>query len=194
MVTPLAGWIDASRRPKARGALLAVSRVMGAMASLFALAGILWILAVMAAMNIDIFGRYLFNAPLTGTPEFVTVSVSALVFLLLPQTVFEGRLTQVTLLLDIVRRRSPRAAGLIDRLYLLLAAAVYLTLAYYMFPKLTQAWTRGAFVGAEGVFRFPEWPVFAVICAGSAAAALASVVRLFVPLAPDGGETHNDAA
>lgn len=138
----------------------------------------LWILALVLVMNIDIVGRFAFNRPLTGATEFVAVSVSALVFLLLPQTVHADRTTRVTLFHDLIRKASPLAGRVLDRAYLCLGTAVYGALSWWMAPKMVQAWRRDAFVGAEGIFRFPEWPIFLVICVGAALSAASCLSRL----------------
>ena len=168
---------SSSRRGVARRA----ARLLATVVLALGVAGMAWILVLMVVMNVDIVGRYLFNEPLTGAPEFVTGSVSALVFLLLPQTVLAGRVTQVTLFLDLLRARAPSAALALDRFYLVMGAVVYAGLAWWMFPKMLQAQRSGAFVGAEGIFRFPEWPVFAIICLGALIAALSCLARLDDP-------------
>ena len=147
-----------------------------------AVAGMCWVAFLMVVMNVDIFGRYLFNAPLTGTSEFVSVSVSALVFLLLPQTVRSGRMTRVTIVLDLLQDSHSRLVLLLDRSYLVLGAVAYAGLARWMWPRMVQAYERGAFIGSEGVFQLLEWPIYLVICIGCVLAALSALARLQNPM------------
>ena len=170
-----------SRDGSAEGHRGPVVRALDAAVASCAVVGMLWIAVLMLVMNVDIFGRYMLNRPLTGTAEFVQISVSSIVFLLLPHTVRAGRMTQVTLLMDVVRASRPGIALALDRSFLVLGAATYAGLAWWTWPRAVQAYERGSFIGSEGVFRLVEWPVFTLVCVGSALAALSALSRLRRP-------------
>ena len=48
--------------------------------------GSIWILAVMVLINVDVFGRALFNDPVAGVPEMVQLSIVGIVFLQITHT------------------------------------------------------------------------------------------------------------
>ena len=50
----------------------------------------------MVLINIDVFSRYLFNAPVTGVPLVITLSIIAIVFLQLAAALRGGRVTRST--------------------------------------------------------------------------------------------------
>jgi TRAP-type mannitol/chloroaromatic compound transport system permease small subunit len=45
-------------------------------------------------------------------------------------------------------------------------------IAYATWPLLTRSWTNSEFIGVEGVFTFPTWPMRFVVALGAALAAL----------------------
>ena len=77
------------------------------------IAGTLLIVAVMLLVNADVIGRGAFDAPVSGVPEMVSMSIVAIVFLQIAQTFRTGRLTRTELLLGGLQKpqsaRPPRA-------------------------------------------------------------------------------------
>jgi TRAP-type mannitol/chloroaromatic compound transport system permease small subunit len=45
-------------------------------------------------------------------------------------------------------------------------------IAYATWPLLTRAWVDAEFLGVQGVFTFPTWPMRAVVVLGAALAAV----------------------
>ncbi|MFC6487241.1 TRAP transporter small permease [Nitratireductor sp. GCM10026969] len=80
-------------------------------AGLMGLAALL-LLALMAVTGIDVVGRYLFNAPLSGAFELTELLLGTLVFVALPLVSRSGAHVEVDLLVEMLPRRVTRALGL----------------------------------------------------------------------------------
>ena len=68
----------------------AFSAFVGGMNSI----GTVLIFGLVVMINLDVFSRFLFNAPIDGVKELVELSIVAIVFLQLPDAVRAGRLTR----------------------------------------------------------------------------------------------------
>jgi TRAP-type C4-dicarboxylate transport system permease small subunit len=77
---------------------------------LFNVTGTLLIVALMVLIGADVFGRQAFNAPVSGVPELVSLSIVAIVFLQVPQALRSGRFTRSDSVISLVLKRWPRAA------------------------------------------------------------------------------------
>ena len=53
--------------------------------------GTAWIFVLMLAINADVFSRFLFNAPISGVPLVVEMSIIAIVFLQITAALRGGR-------------------------------------------------------------------------------------------------------
>lgn len=129
--------------------------------------GAVWIFALMVAINLDVFGRFLFNAPVAGVPTFVENSIIAIVFLLLIAAVRHGRITRSELFLNILERRSIGAQMFVLTLYNLLGVALMALIFHYALPLFLKAWESKSYAGVEGVFTIPIWPIrlIVLVCA-----------------------------
>ena len=134
--------------------------------------GTAWVFVLLVIINLDIGGRALFNHPLRGVPEIVALSIVGCVFLQLAHTLRVGRLTRSEVLLKVALKRSPRLGHALDGVYHLIGAALCLILLKASYPLFTKAWTQDLYVGAQGDFMAPTWPVKLVILIGCAAAAI----------------------
>jgi len=169
----LPGWFRALRR--------GVDAVTGALN----VAGTLLIVAVMLLVNADVIGRGALDAPISGVPEMVSMSIVAIVFLQIAQTFRMGRLTRTELLLNGLSRRSPRARQGLELVFSLAALALVWQIIAASWPLFLKAWDRGTYEGTIGDFIAPVWPVKAIIVIGCTALlvqlvlhALAALLRL----------------
>lgn len=136
-------------------------------------AGALIVLAMVAIVNVDVFGRWLANAPLSGTLELTEMGVVAVVYLTIAHAVAGKRLTRSDALLGFAERRGAVRFGLRLRLFFNLAGAVvFAIIAQGQFPRVIDAWTGGYFKGNVGIFTAPTWPLEAIILIGATAACL----------------------
>jgi len=135
-------------------------------AGLNSVGGVL-IFGLVIMINLDIFSRFLFNAPIDGVTELVELSIVAIVFLQLADAVRNGRLTRSDGLYSKVREKSPRVGHLLGVFFDLAGAAFFLTLIAGSIPRFIDAWERGYYSGNKGIIVIPVWPVRLIIVIGA---------------------------
>ncbi len=135
-------------------------------------AGTLWVFFLMFLICADITGRTVFNSPIRGVPEIVSMSIVGCVFLQLANTLHVGRITRAEMIIEWLHRRRPSAGAIFQLAFDLLGAAVFAAISYGTFPAFTHAWRIDEFVGVEGDFTAPVWPVKLIIVVGAAATAI----------------------
>ena len=126
------------------------------------------ILVLMVLVGVDVAGRNLFGAPVSGVPEIVTLSIVAIVFLQIPQALRAGRMTQSDGLLKLLAARSTRMANALATLFDLIGIAVVWVIVKATWPIFSRAFERGEFIGAVGDFTAPVWPVKLTLIIGGA--------------------------
>ncbi len=134
--------------------------------------GTVWVFVLLIIINLDIGGRVLFNHPLRGVPEIVAMSIVALVFLQIAHTLRVGRLTRSEVLLGWLLKNKPRLGRALQGIHHLIGAALFAILFWASVPYFTKAWRIGEYVGAEGDFKAPVWPVKLIVLIGCAAAGI----------------------
>lgn len=142
---------------------LVFRRLAGAMNAV----GTLWIVALMLLINADVLGRALFNSPIAGVPEMVSLSIVGIVFLQLAHTAETGRLTRSTSLVDALARR-PRVLAGLEAAYGLCGTAVSAVMTQAGLSLFLNAWNRHEMVGEFGNFQAPLWPVRLIVLVGCA--------------------------
>ena len=152
----------------ARGTPSRVIRLLDGATTVSNVLGTLLIVAIMLLIGADVLARNLFNAPIAGVPELVALSIVAIVFLQVPQTLRADRFTRSTAVLDAIRARAPRVALVMETVFDTAAILLLGALLYASWPLFTQSWVRDTFVGAIGDFTAPLWPVKLIICIGTA--------------------------
>lgn len=140
--------------------------------------GSLLISGLVVLIGADVFSRNAFNAPISGVPEMVTLSIVAIVFLQAPQALKAGRMTRSDALLGVLNNRAPSVAKLLETLYDLLATMVVGAILYSTYPIFIRAWERSEFIGAAGDFTAPVWPVKLMILIGASLLALQFLARI----------------
>lgn len=159
--------------------------------------GSLLIVGITLLICADIVGRSLFDKPVAGVAEMVSLTIVAVVFLQLGHAVRSDGLERTSVMLDIIARRSPRAGEILNAVYYLIAALVFLALLYGSWDKLLDAWNADEHVGVYGLFVAPVWPMRLVVVIGSAAAALQflllSLSRLRAAAQKNNNNNHGSA-
>jgi TRAP-type mannitol/chloroaromatic compound transport system permease small subunit len=135
-------------------------------------AGSALIFAIMLLVVADVLARDLFSRPIDGVAELVAMSIVAIVFLQLGSTLRHGRMSRADLFIDGFRLRRPRAGSALQALFDLCGVAVCAIVGWASWPLLVKAWNGGEYVGIEGVFTAPTWPVKAIVVAGCAVTAI----------------------
>lgn len=149
-------------------------------ALLTALAGLL-LMSMMALTVVDVVGRYLFSAPLTGAYEATEVMLALSIFAGLPLVTARGEHIAVTLVSDhLPRRFGWGLARVID----VVVAAVLAGAAFVLFQRATALSRYG---DTTQFLAIPMGPVAMALAAFTALAAAAAAVRAvsLVVRAPD---------
>ncbi|MFO0986949.1 MAG: TRAP transporter small permease [Alphaproteobacteria bacterium] len=131
--------------------------------------GTVLILVMAVAVNADIFGREAFNRPVPGVTEFLGLSIVAVVFLQMANTLREDRHVSNDLVLAAVAKRRPRVAAFFYGLFHLIGATLMGFVVYYVFPIFRENYEGGFYKGTAGVIEIPVWPFMLVVLIGGAA-------------------------
>lgn len=131
--------------------------------------GTVWIFLLMILINSDIIGRELFDAPVRGTTELMSISIVGIVFLQLGHTLMSGKITRSDMVIDTLLTHRPRLGHALQCLYHCAGAALLAIVFYGSIDLLTEAIDIQEYVGAVGDFTAPTWPIRLLILIGSAA-------------------------
>ncbi|MCP4624115.1 MAG: TRAP transporter small permease [bacterium] len=141
--------------------------------------GTIWVFVLLVIINLDIGGRAIFNHPIRGVPEIVSMSIVACVFLQIAHTLRVGRLTRSDLLMNWLKDKYPGLKNFLEGLYYSIGAALMAILFKASVPLFTKAWQIDEYVGAEGDFMAPIWPVKLIILIGCLAGAIQFFLMAF---------------
>jgi len=139
--------------------------------------GSLWVLLLVILICSDALGRSFFSRPIDGVTELVAVTMAVIVFCQLADTVRLGKLTRSDAFLSKLQASNRMAARLTVISFDLLGIAVMVCIIIGTTPLLLESIARGYYIGEQGIFTFPDWPIKALIVLGSVACALCFVVR-----------------
>lgn len=142
--------------------------------------GTLGILSIMMLIVADVVGRFVFDHPIAGVPEMVAMSILAIVFLQIGNTLARGRLTRSDGFLNMLRNRRPRFGALVDALMNGAGAAIIGVLISAFYPLFLRSYGRNEMVGAVGQFLAPIWPVHLIVLIGSGLLAAVFLLRALV--------------
>ncbi len=112
----------------------------------------------------DVIGRGLFNSPVKGTPEIVSMSIVIICFLLAAYAVQSGGMLRTDVIVAMFGRRGYAFADLASGL---LGAAFFILIVWGSIEPTLHAWTSSEFEG-EGALRVPVWPARLVVMLGAA--------------------------
>jgi TRAP-type mannitol/chloroaromatic compound transport system permease small subunit len=129
--------------------------------------GTVLILVMAIATNVDILGRELFRQPVPGVTEFLGLSIVAVVFLQMANTLRENRHVSNDLILAAVARKRPRVAAFFYGIFHLIGATLMGFIAWYVFPILRSDYFGGHYKGTAGVIEIPVWPFMLVVLIGA---------------------------
>ena len=138
-------------------------RVFGALVGGMNAAGSCWIVVLMLLINVEAIGRSAFNKPIIGVIEMIEISVIGIVFLQLADSLRRGVLTRSDGLFNQVMARKPVAGHVMGIITHLLGAVFMGLVIRGSVPFLIDAWEKDYYIGVEGMFTAPVWPVALVI-------------------------------
>lgn len=130
------------------------------------------IAAVMVLMCADVLLRNLLNRPIDGVAELVATSIIVIVFLQLPATLRHGRMARADLFIDPWLARHPVSGRRLRAFFSLVGVFACGVIAYASVPLLLSAWSGDEYLGIEGVFSFPIWPMRATVVLGATLGAM----------------------
>ena len=134
--------------------------------------GTLLILAMAVAVNADAIGRNLFNHPIPGVLEFLGLSIVAIVFLQMANTLREGRHVSNDLLTQLVTKSRPRLQAAIYASFNAVGTLLMLLIAVYVWPIFMSSYEGGYYRGTTSVIEIPIWPFMIAVLIGAVATAI----------------------
>lgn len=153
--------------------------LLGRVTAFLSAVGTIWILVLMVLINSDVVGRFVFNHPITGVPEIVSLSIVGIVFLQLAHTLRLHRFIRSDVLVGRLIRTRPRAGRALQCLHHLIGGTLGLLILWYVYPKFTEAWSEGIYLGDIGRIIIPTWPILAIILVGSFFTTIQYVLHAF---------------
>ena len=129
--------------------------------------GTVLILLMAIGVNLDILGREIFSQPVPGVTEFLGLSIVAVVFLQMANTLREDRHVSNDLILAPIARKWPRFAAFFYGLFHLVGAALMAFIAWYVFPILRADYLGGYYRGTAGMIEIPVWPFMLIVLIGA---------------------------
>ncbi|MEC7489763.1 MAG: TRAP transporter small permease [Pseudomonadota bacterium] len=140
------------------GFLNSCDRMLGALIlSSNAIASV-WVFLMMFGVVIDVLGRFLFNTPMVGTAEMVTISIVSILYLQLAYTLRSGSMTRSDAVITRLIKNRPRAGHALDLLFCVAGLFLMVSIMSAAWPKSLDAYQNDFYVGVVGVFTFPDWP------------------------------------
>lgn len=125
--------------------------------------GSILIFAIMALICADVLARNIFNQPINGVAELVAASIVMIVFFQLASALRHGRMAQADIFIAGFTRKHPRLGHGLQTLFYLAGAAMLAIIFDGTLPVYLNAVERQLFMGVEGVFTFPIWPIRLVV-------------------------------
>lgn len=111
----------------------------------------------------DIFGRAIFNSPVKGTPEMVSMSIVIICFLLAGYAVQSGSMIYTDVFSAMFGVRGRAFAQLLSAMLGILFFGI---IVWGSYEPMLHAWLSGEYEG-EGALRVPAWPARVVVVIGS---------------------------
>ena len=148
---------EAERKPSAP------LRVFGGIVSGMNAAGSCWIVVLMLLINIEAIGRSAFNEPIIGVIEMIEISIIGIVFMQLADSLRRGVLTRSDGLFNQVLLRRPAVAHVMGMFTYLLGAMFMVIILMGSIPYLQESWDENYYIGVQGMFTAPVWPVALII-------------------------------
>lgn len=127
----------------------------------------------------DVIGRVVFNSPVKGTPEIVSLSIVIICYLQAGFAIRSGGMLHVD---TFVNRLPPAAQSWLAAIGALIGMGFFALICYGSFDGAAHAWNSNEFEG-EGALRVPVWPARFVIILGTALAALSYLLMVLENIA-----------
>jgi len=116
----------------------------------------------------DVIGRAIFNCPVQGTPEIVSISIVVICYLQAAYAIRSGGMLRVDAFISMLPRPVREALDVIGAL---LGAAFFALIVWGAYDPAVYSWISNEYEG-EGALQVPVWPARFIIILGSALAIL----------------------
>ncbi|MBT5049164.1 MAG: TRAP transporter small permease [Rhodospirillaceae bacterium] len=126
-------------------------------------AGSCWIMVLMLLINAEAISRSAFNQPIIGVIEMIEISVIGIVFMQLADSLRRGVFIRSDGLFNQVMQRKPKAAHVMAMVTYSLGAIFMGLILWGSFPFFLNAWNDDWYVGVEGMFTAPRWPIVLIV-------------------------------
>ena len=126
-------------------------------------AGSCWIVVLMVLINVEAIGRSAFNHPIIGVIELIEISIVGIVFMQLADSLRQGVMTRSDGLFNQVMARNPKAGHVMGVVTHLLGAVFMALVLTGSIPFFLDAWQNDWYIGVEGMFTAPVWPIALII-------------------------------
>jgi TRAP-type mannitol/chloroaromatic compound transport system permease small subunit len=114
----------------------------------------------------------LFNQPVPGVYEFLGLSIVAVVFLQMANTLRENRHVANDIILQWVGQTYPRVSRFFYGVFYLIGAALMALIVWFVWPNFLDNYYNGFFRGTAGYVEIPIWPFMLTVIVGGAATAI----------------------
>jgi len=111
----------------------------------------------------DVIGRGVFNAPVKGTPEIVSMSIVIICFLLAGYAVQSGGMIYTDVFVGMFGVRGRAFAQLLSAV---LGILFFGLIVWGSYEPMLHAWMSGEYEG-EGALRVPVWPARSIVLIGA---------------------------
>lgn len=129
--------------------------------------GTLIIIAMMALICTDVAGRNLLATSLPGVIELTELGIVSIVFLQIADTLRSGKLMRSDALINTIEAMFPRVGLAMNALFNATGATLFYFIANGAFGRFYEAWTGGYYLGNQGSFTAPTWPMELCVALGS---------------------------
>ena len=133
----------------------------------------------------DVVGRVVFNQPVKGTPEIVSMSIVIICFLQASYAIRSGGMLKVDAIVGALPFRARETMAAIG---CLLGVLFFAVIVYGSIDPLLHAWNSNEYEG-EGALRVPSWPARAAVMLGCALAVLEYILSGLIHIKAAQGET-----
>ncbi|MCC6949751.1 MAG: TRAP transporter large permease subunit [Bradyrhizobiaceae bacterium] len=116
------------------------------------------IILMMLMICADIGLRFVFNAPIAGVNETVSMLIVVCVFLQLGVTISSGRMIRADLVIQIWKRKRPALASVADASFFALAALMLAIALRWLWNDFLFSYQTNEFAGAVGAYQIATWP------------------------------------
>jgi len=138
--------------------------------------GSCWIVVLMVMINAEAIGRSAFNQPIMGVIEMIEISIVGIVFMQLADALRAGVLTRSDGLFNQVMLRKPTIGHIMGLITGLLGALFMGLILIGSVPYLIDSWNKDYYIGIEGLFTAPVWPISLIIVI----AVIVTMIQFFI--------------